>query len=149
MTALTQDRNTPLKDGEEIAYSNSSQPPFSAVDDPFALLDHQDEFQAKYTGGTVLHFWLGEAIDDVSTVKQFVKTVCSNYRLPYFTLTPTFSICGNHGYLKGNIPACPECGMETEVYSRIVGYMRPVAQWNSGKRREFDQRALFDGKLQL
>jgi len=137
------------KDGEEIAYSNSSQPPFSAVDDPFALLDHQDEFQAKYTGGTVLHFWLGEAIDDVSTVKQFVKTVCSNYRLPYFTLTPTFSICGNHGYLKGNIPACPECGMETEVYSRIVGYMRPVAQWNSGKRREFDQRALFDGKLQL
>jgi anaerobic ribonucleoside-triphosphate reductase len=134
-------------DAALAVYSNSSQPPFDAFDDPFALLDQQDAFQTKYTGGTVLHFWLGERIDDPATVKAFVRTVCSRYRLPYFTLTPTFSICPEHGYLAGEQPRCPECGDETEVYSRIVGYLRPLKQWNRGKQHEFARRALFDGKL--
>lgn len=133
--------------GEDLAYANSSQPPFNAVDDPFALLDHQDAFQAKYTGGTVLHFWLGESIDDPRSVKRFVRSVCENYRLPYFTLTPTFSICPEHGYLAGEHRTCPCCGADAEIYSRVVGYLRPLHQWNSGKQREFARRALFDGKI--
>ncbi|MBN2370082.1 MAG: ribonucleoside triphosphate reductase [Vicinamibacteria bacterium] len=133
---------------EDDVYTNSSQPPIDAFEDPFALLDQQDEFQTKYTGGTVLHFWLGERIDDPATVKAFVRTVCARYRLPYFTLTPTFSICPEHGYLVGEQPSCPECGSETEVYSRIVGYLRPLKQWNRGKRREFSRRSLFEWKLE-
>jgi len=128
-------------------YSNSSQPPVDAFDDPFALLHQQDEFQAKYTGGTVLHFYLGERIDDPATVKRFVRNVCARHRLPYFTLTPTFSICPEHGYLAGEQPTCGSCGAETEVYSRVVGYLRPVRQWNAGKQQEFRRRGLFDGKL--
>jgi ribonucleoside-triphosphate reductase len=131
----------------DAVYSNSSLPPVEAFDDPFALLDQQDEFQIKYTGGTVLHFFLGERIDDPATVKRFVRAVCAHYRLPYFTLTPTFSICPDHGYLAGEHPRCPRCGVETEVYSRVVGYLRPVRQWNRGKQIEFARRALFDGKL--
>ena len=133
--------------GEAFPYSNSSQPPFEAVDDPFVLLDHQDDFQAKYTGGTVLHFWLGERIDDMRSVKAFVKSVCETYQLPYFTMTPTFSICPQHGYLTGEHSLCPTCGAESEIYSRVVGYLRPVKQWNTGKQQEFPRRALFDGKL--
>ena len=128
-------------------YSNSSQPSVDAVHDPFDLLDNQDDFQVKYTGGTVLHFWLGERIEDPSTVKQFVRTVCGQYRLPYFTLTPTFSVCPEHGYLAGEQHRCPHCGIEAEVYSRVVGYLRPVNQWNKGKQKEFAHRALFDGRL--
>ena len=127
------------------AYSNSSQPPVDALHDPFDLLDHQDEFQSRYTGGTILHFWLGERVEDSSTVKSFVRTVCSKYRLPYFTLTPTFSICPQHGYLVGEKISCPDCDAPTEVYSRVVGYLRPVGQWNPGKRDEFKRRATFDG----
>jgi ribonucleoside-triphosphate reductase len=132
---------------EHFAYTNSSQPPFDAVSDPFDLLDHQDIFQTKYTGGTVLHFWLGEEIEDPRTVKSFVRSVCENYHLPYFTLTPTFSICPDHGYLSGERHACPHCNAETEIYSRVVGYLRPVQQWNAGKQSEFERRALFDGKI--
>lgn len=128
-------------------YSNSSQPPVNAFEDPFTLLDQQDEFQAKYTGGTVLHFFLGEPIDDPALVKRFVRTVCHQHRLPYFTLTPTFSICPEHGYLAGEQPRCPRCGATAEVYSRVVGYLRPVQQWNLGKQQEFRRRALYDGKL--
>ncbi len=128
-------------------YASSSQPPAEALSDPFALLDHQDEFQAKYTGGTVLHFWLGESIDDPEVVKRFVRTVCEGYHLPYFTLTPTFSICPDHGYLRGECSACPECGEATEVYSRVVGYLRPVQQWNDGKKREFRRRALVGDQI--
>lgn len=128
-----------------LAYSNSSQPPVDAVHDPFDLLDHQDDFQSRYTGGTILHFWLGERIEDPATVRSFVHTVCSKYRLPYFTLTPTFSICPQHGYLVGEKTSCPECDAPTEVYSRVVGYLRPVGQWNPGKRDEFRRRAVFDG----
>jgi ribonucleoside-triphosphate reductase (formate) len=129
------------------AYSNSSQPAVNTVEDPFALLEHQDEFQTKYTGGTVLHFWLGECVEDPKIVKTFVRKVCENYHLPYFTLTPTFSVCPEHGYLKGSTSRCPTCGAETEIYSRVVGYLRPVGQWNQGKQEEFKRRALFDGKL--
>ena len=136
-------------DGEQgpTAYTNSSQPAVDTVEDPFALLEHQDEFQSKYTGGTVLHFWLGECVDDPQTVKTFVRKVCDSYHLPYFTLTPTFSVCPEHGYLKGSASHCPTCNAETEIYSRVVGYLRPVGQWNQGKQDEFTRRALFDGKL--
>ncbi len=130
-----------------LPYTNSSQPPVEALEDPFELLDHQDDFQARYTGGTVLHFWLGERIDDFRAVRDFVRSVCRNYRLPYFTLTPTFSICPDHGYLAGERRRCPLCGAEAEVYSRIVGYLRPLSQWNEGKMREFEKRAGFEGAL--
>jgi ribonucleoside-triphosphate reductase len=143
--ASTDDDRSSVAEAE--AYTNSSQPPIDAFDDPFALLDHQDAFQSKYTGGTALHFWLGERIDNTAAVKRFVRSVCDNYSLPYFTLTPTFSICPEHGYLVGEHSSCPQCGLETEVYSRVVGYLRPVKQWNRGKKREFEKRALVSGKL--
>ncbi len=133
--------------GAVAAYSNSSQPQVNAVQDPFELLEHQDEFQTKYTGGTVLHFWLGQRVEDPEIVKAFVRGVCSRYRLPYFTLTPTFSICTEHGYLAGACAQCPRCGGATEVYSRVVGYLRPVGQWNQGKQEEFARRSVYDGKL--
>ena len=132
---------------EPVVYASSSQPSVDAIGDPFALLDHQDDFQAKYTGGTVLHFWLGESIDDPSVVKRFVRAVCQQYSLPYFTLTPTFSICAEHGYLSGEHQRCPRCDGPVEVYSRVVGYLRPVQQWNEGKEREFRRRATFDGSI--
>ena len=134
-------------DGDDRVYSNSSLPPVETYDDPFEMLDQQDDFQAKYTGGTVVHFYLGERVEDPSIVKRFVRNVCANYRLPYFTLTPTFSICPEHGYLAGEQPTCGTCGAATEIYSRVVGYLRPVAQWNPGKRREFARRRLFDGNI--
>lgn len=126
--------------GGDPFYTNSSQLPVDAEEDVFALLDHQDEFQAKYTGGTVQHVFVGERIDDPRAVKEFVRAVCGRYRLPYFTLTPTFSICPEHGYVAGEHPTCPKCGAAAEVYSRIVGYLRPVQQWNPGKRAEFAAR---------
>jgi ribonucleoside-triphosphate reductase len=128
-------------------YTNSSQPPSSSISDPFELLENQDAFQTKYTGGTVIHFWLGERVEDKELVKKFVKTVCSNYKLPYFTVTPTFSVCPNHGYLVGEKKTCPTCQADTEVYSRVVGYLRPVKQWNSGKQAEFLERASFDSGI--
>ena len=121
-------------------YTNSTQLPVNYTDDVFELLDKQDSLQALYTGGTVVHVFLGEAAPDPDSVKNFVRTVCSNYRLPYFTITPTFSICPQHGYLRGEHPKCPECGSHTEVYSRVVGYLRPVHQWNDGKQAEFSIR---------
>ena len=110
-----------------------------------AVLAHQfgDDLQAQYTGGTVMHVYLGESVADPEAVKAFVRKVCQDYRLPYFTLTPTFSVCPIHGYLKGDRPTCGRCSSKTEVYSRIVGYLRPVDQWNDGKQAEFHRRNMY------
>jgi len=124
-------------------YTNSSQLPVDYTDDVFQVLDLQDELQSRYTGGTVLHLFLGEAVPDPSAVKGFVRRVCESYRLPYITLTPSFSICPSHGYLNGEQTTCPHCGAETEIYSRVVGYLRPVNQWNEGKQAEFALRRRF------
>ncbi|MDR2667917.1 MAG: ribonucleoside triphosphate reductase [Puniceicoccales bacterium] len=121
-------------------YTNSIHVPVNAFDDIFSVLDHQDELQTKFTGGTVVHLFLGERIADGETVKKLVRTITNRYRLPYFSLTPTFSVCPACGYLSGEQPICPHCKMETEVYSRIVGYLRPVHQWNDGKQCEFKLR---------
>ncbi|HNX01765.1 MAG TPA: ribonucleoside triphosphate reductase, partial [Candidatus Cloacimonadota bacterium] len=117
-------------------YTNSTQLPVDYTDDVFEMLDKQDDLQSKYTGGTVLHLFAGERISNTETVKKLVQKICSNYRLPYFTITPTFSICPNHGYITGEHEKCPVCTTECEVYSRIVGYLRPVSQWNDGKKEE-------------
>lgn len=129
--------------GGEPFYTNSSQLPVNYTDDVFRLLDLQDELQSLYTGGTVQHVFLGEAAPDPQSVKAFVRTVCERYRLPYLTVTPSFSVCPDHGYLRGEAPACPVCGGDTEVYSRVVGYLRPVSQWNAGKQAEFALRSHF------
>lgn len=125
-------------------FTNSTQLPVNYSDDIFEVLDHQDELQTKYTGGTVLHIFAGERISNLNTMKNLVKKVCNNYKLPYFTFSPTFSTCPNHGYVAGEHFKCPDCGADCEVYSRIVGYIRPVNQWNKGKQMEFQNRTTFD-----
>lgn len=125
-------------------FTNSTQLPVNYSDDIFEVLDHQDDLQTKYTGGTVVHIFAGERISNINTMKNFVKKVCNNYKLPYFTFSPTFSTCPNHGYVAGEHFKCPECGAECEVYSRIVGYIRPVNQWNKGKQMEFRNRTVFE-----
>jgi ribonucleoside-triphosphate reductase (formate) len=132
------------RQGAAPYYTNSTQLPVNYTDDLFETLMHQDALQTKYTGGTVQHLFLGEMVDDVDTVKRLVRKVTGRFRLPYFTLTPTFSVCASHGYLKGEQPVCPTCRQATEVYSRIVGYLRPVGQWNDGKRAEYANRRPFD-----
>ena len=129
---------------EHPFYTNSSHLPVNYTDDLFELLDLQDNLQTKYTGGTVIHFFLGERMDDPQTLKKLVKTICENYKLPYFTFSPSFSICKNHGYIVGEHPLCPHCHEVTEVYSRVVGFLRPVSQWNKGKQAEFDMREHYD-----
>lgn len=124
-------------------YTNSTHLPVNYTDDIFELLDLQDTLQQKYTGGTVLHFFLGERIDNPSVIKKLVKKICENYRLPYFSLTPTFSVCPSHGYIPREEKLCPECGSRCEIYSRVVGYLRPVDQWNAGKQNEFRMRRYF------
>lgn len=128
---------------KEPYYTNSTQLPVDSSDDIFEALDMQDELQVKYTGGTVFHGFLNESIDDVNIVKNLIKNIASKYHLPYFTLTPTFSICKDHGYLKGEQFRCPKCEAETEVYSRIVGYYRPIKHWNIGKKSEYAARLEF------
>ena len=125
-------------------YTNSSHLPVNYTDDLFELMDLQDNLQTKYTGGTVIHFFLGERMDDPQTLKKLVKTICENYKLPYFTFSPSFSICKNHGYIVGEHPECPKCGEATEVYSRVVGFLRPISQWNKGKQAEFEMREHYD-----
>ncbi len=130
--------------GAQPFYTNSSQLPVYYSDDIVEVLDIQDNLQTKYTGGTVIHVFLGERIADAAAVPMLVKKICENYRLPYFTLTPTFSVCRSHGYITGEHFSCPECHGECEVYSRIVGYLRPVGQWNAGKQAEFSLRKKFE-----
>ena len=124
-------------------YTNSTQLPVNYTDDIFEVLDHQDDLQTKYTGGTVVHIYAGERIQSIKTMKNLVKKICNNYHLPYFTFSPTFSTCPNHGYVAGEHYTCPECGASCEVYSRVVGYIRPVQQWNKGKKQEFLDRQEF------
>jgi len=125
-------------------YTNSTHLPVNHTDDLFEALELQDDLQCCYTGGTVLHAFLGEEINDPQAVKNLVRTVTDNFRLPYFTLTPTFSICQDHGYLSGEQPVCPICQAETEIYSRVVGYLRPVRCWNDGKQQEYAQRRTYN-----
>jgi ribonucleoside-triphosphate reductase len=126
--------------GKVPYYTNSTQLPVNYTDDIFETLDLQDELQSLYTGGTVLHLYLGEEIKDKNTAKRFIQKVFTKYKLPYISLTPTFSICNDHGYISGEHYTCPECGAQTEVWSRVVGYLRPVQNFNTGKREEYAQR---------
>jgi len=128
---------------EEPYYTNSTHLPVGYTDDLFTALDLQDELQTKYTGGTVFHGFLGESVEDPGVLASLLKRVFSQYRLPYFTITPTFSICPEHGYLAGEQPNCPKCGRPSEIWSRVVGFYRPVQNWNNGKREEFKERLEF------
>ncbi len=136
----------------EPFYTNSTQLPVNYTEDIFEALRLQDDLQTQYTGGTVFHIFVGEKNIPIESIKQMVKKITHNFRLPYITLSPTFSICPEHGYIYGEHKLCPKCkeqGKETEctVYSRIVGYLRPVDQWNKGKQAEYDQRRLFDKRF--
>jgi len=136
-----------VKKGAAPYYTNSTHLPVYYTDDLWEYLRLQDPLQTKYTGGTVAHVWLGESNPPVESVASLVRKICENFKLPYFTLTPTFSICPEDGYLSGEQHTCPKCGRTTEVYSRVVGYLRPVEQWNQGKQEEFKQRKVFDKAL--
>jgi len=133
-----------LSQGKKVPYyTNSTHLPVKHTNDLFAALKHQDSLQTKYTGGTVFHAFLGESLGDGQATQKLVKKIAHGFRLPYFTITPTFSLCRDHGYLKGEHHKCPTCGKKTEVYSRVVGYIRPVDHWNDGKREEFKDRKVF------
>ena len=133
-----------LTAGRDVPYyTNSSQLPVGHTEDLFEALELQEPLQTRYTGGTVFHGFLGESLEDLETCKLLVKRVMENYAIPYFTLSPTFSVCPDHGYLKGEQPVCPECGRETEVWTRVVGFHRPVKNWNKGKREEYEERKAF------
>ncbi len=124
-------------------YTNSTQLPVGYTEDIFETLDLQDELQSRYTGGTVLHLYLGERIPDIETAKALIRKVFTNYKLPYLSLTPTFSICPQHGYIEGEHFTCPECGGEAEVWSRVVGYLRPVQNFHKGKKQEYAERVKY------
>ncbi len=128
------------KKGETPYYTNSSHLPVGYTDDIFEALDKQDELHTLYTSGTVFHAYLGEKLPDWKSAANLVKKIASNYRLPYYSISPTYSVCKNHGYIAGEEYKCPECGEATEVYSRITGYYRPVQNWNDGKSQEFEHR---------
>jgi ribonucleoside-triphosphate reductase (formate) len=132
------------RNGADPFYTNSTQLPVNYTDDIFETLDLQDDLQTKYTGGTVLHMFIGEEITNIETIKKLIKKVSNNYRLPYFTISPTFSVCPSHGYINGKQELCSVCSSETEIYSRVVGYLRPVKQWNNGKQAEFGMRKTFN-----
>ena len=130
-------------EGEKPFYTNSTHLPVNYTDDIFETLDLQDKIQTKYTGGTVLHLFAGERVSDIRTIKNLVNKICQNYHLPYFTFSPTFSVCKTHGYIDGEHYTCPYCHKDCEVYSRVVGYLRPVQQWNEGKKAEFELRKTY------
>lgn len=131
------------KKGAAPFYTNSTQLPVNYTDDIYETLQLQDRLQSKYTGGTVLHLFLGELISDITIIKGLIRKISTNFHLPYFTLTPTFSVCPSHGYLNGEQEQCPTCDAQTEVYSRVVGYLRPVKQWNNGKQAEYTMRKIY------
>ena len=126
-----------------IYYTNSTQLPASYTDDPFLALNLQNDLQSKYTGGTVLHLYMSERISTAEACKRFVRTVLSNYKMPYITITPVFSTCSTHGYLNGEHHTCPHCGQKTQVWTRVMGYHRPVDQFNIGKQGEHNERIMF------
>lgn len=127
------------KEGEPF-YSNSSQLPVDATDDLCEALKNQDELQCKYTGGTVFHVFIGEKMPSMCATKKLVKKIAENYKMPYFSITPTFSICPEHGYMNGEHEFCKDCNVKCEVYSRVVGYISPINCWNKGKKAEWDTR---------
>jgi ribonucleoside-triphosphate reductase len=133
-----------MADHAEPFYTNSSQLPVDFAGDLFEALEHQESLQTLYTGGTVFHIFLGERLNSWKAAAELIKKVAWNSKLPYFTLTPTFSVCPTHGYTSGEHKICPTCGANSEVYSRVVGYLRPVDQWNDGKQAEFAMRKTFD-----
>ncbi|MBQ7582062.1 MAG: ribonucleoside triphosphate reductase, partial [Lachnospiraceae bacterium] len=130
--------------GETPYYTNSSHLPVNYTADIFDALDIQDELQTLYTSGTVFHAFLGEKLPDWNAAASLVRKIAENYRLPYYTLSPTYSVCREHGYLTGEQKTCPHCGAVTEVYSRITGYYRPVQNWNDGKAQEYKDRVVYD-----
>jgi len=124
-------------------YTNSSHLPVGYTDDIFAALDIQDELQTLYTSGTVFHAFLGEKLPSWKSAATLIRTIAENYKLPYYTLSPVYSVCRDHGYIAGEQYTCPTCGAETEVYSRITGYYRPVKNWNDGKAQEYKDRLVY------
>ncbi len=135
---------TASENGKTPYYTNSSHLPVGFTDDVFAALDIQDDLQTLYTSGTVFHAFLGEKMPDWKSAAALVRKIAENYKLPYYTLSPTYSVCKNHGYLAGEVFTCPECGEKTEVYSRITGYYRPVQNWNDGKSQEYKDRRVYN-----
>jgi ribonucleoside-triphosphate reductase len=125
-------------------YTNSSHLPVGYTEDVFSALDIQDELQTLYTSGTVFHAFLGEKLPDWKAAAGLVRKIAENYKLPYYTMSPTYSVCKDHGYLTGEEPVCPICGNKTEVYSRITGYYRPVQNWNDGKAQEYKDRKVYN-----
>ena len=136
--------------GKEVPYyTNSTLLPVGKTEDVIEALEHQEELQTLYTGGTVFHIFLGERMSSGEAAKRLLKKIAYNSRIPYITITPTYSICPDHGYLKGEHPNCPDCGKNAEIYSRVVGYFRPVRNWNEGKQEEFKQRLEYKEKIAL
>ncbi|MBE6132967.1 MAG: ribonucleoside triphosphate reductase [Erysipelotrichaceae bacterium] len=135
---------TAAKDGETPYYTNSSHLPVGYTEDVFEALEIQDELQTLYTSGTVFHTFLGEKLPDWKAAATLVRKIAENFRLPYYTISPTYSVCPEHGYIKGEEFVCPHCGAKTEVYSRITGYYRPVQNWNDGKAQEYKDRKEYD-----
>ncbi|MBQ4098384.1 MAG: ribonucleoside triphosphate reductase, partial [Clostridia bacterium] len=125
-------------------YTNSSHLPVGYTEDIFSALDIQDELQTLYTSGTVFHAFLGQKLPDWKSAANLVRKIAENYKLPYYTMSPTYSVCADHGYIAGEVYECPTCGKTTDVYSRITGYYRPVQNWNDGKRKEFEDRKVYN-----
>ena len=137
ITAAKSENETPY-------YTNSSHLPVGYTSDIFEALAIQDDLQTLYTSGTVFHAFLGEKLPDWKSAANLVRKIAENFKLPYYTMSPTYSICHEHGYLVGEQPTCPTCGATTEIWSRITGYYRPVQNWNDGKAQEFEHRKEYD-----
>ena len=132
--------------GEKEPYlTNSTYLPVGHTENLIEAIEHQNDIQPLYTGGTMFHTFLGERMIDGEACKRLVRKIAYNTRLPYFSITPTFSVCKDHGYIKGEVYKCEECGKDTEVFSRIVGYYRPIRSWNDGKQEEFKERVEYEG----